>query len=175
MSDQHASPIKTPKQLVIVVVLAFVVPITIIILLANYVSGERLQGAGSSSMSPEAVANRLKPIGSVTFAESGGAKVLQTGEAVFKATCVACHGTGVAGAPKAGDAAAWAPRIKQGYETLVKHATEGFKTMPAKGGNGDLDPIEVARAVAYMANESGSKFKEPEAPAAAVAAAAPAK
>jgi cytochrome c5 len=166
MSDQHESPIKTPKQLVIVVVLAFVVPIAIIILLATYVAGHALGGAGSTSMTPEAVAERLKPIGTVALAEAAGAKVLQTGEAVFKASCMACHGTGVAGAPKVGDSGAWGPRIKQGFDTLVKHATEGFKAMPAKGGNADLDPVEVARAIVYMANQSGAKFEEPKAPAA---------
>jgi cytochrome c5 len=168
MSDQHASPIKTPKQLAIVIVLAFAIPITIIILLAKFVAGLSLQGAGSTSMSPESVADRLKPIGSVTFAEGGaGAKALQGGEAVYNQTCAACHGTGAAGAPKAGDAAAWAPRIKEGYDTLVKHATEGIKAMPPKGGNADLDPVEVARAVVHLANLAGAKFKEPEAPAAA--------
>jgi cytochrome c5 len=167
MSDQHASPIKTPKQLAVVIALAFIVPITIIILLVKFVAGEHLQSPGSSSMSPEAVADRLKPIGTVAFAEAGGAKTLQGGEAVFKLSCAACHAAGLAGAPKAGDTAAWGPRIKQGYETLVKHANEGFKAMPAKGGNGDLDPVEVARAVAYVANLGGAKFKEPDAPAAA--------
>jgi cytochrome c5 len=164
MSDQHESPIKTPKQLVAVVVLAFVIPITIIILLATYVTGHTVGGAGSTSMTAEAVAERLKPIGTVALAEAAGSKALQTGEGVFKASCMACHGTGVAGAPKAGDAGAWGPRIKQGFDTLVKHATEGFKAMPAKGGNADLDPVEVARAVAYMANQGGGKFKEPDAP-----------
>ena len=165
MSDQHDSPIKSPKQLVIVVVLAFVVPVLIIILLATFVAGHLLGGAGSSSMTPEAVAERLKPIGTVVLAEAPGSKTLQTGDAVFKASCMACHGTGVAGAPKVGDAGAWGPRIKQGFDTLVTHATEGFKAMPAKGGNADLDPIDVARAVAYMANQAGAQFKEPEAPA----------
>ncbi|HTT09555.1 MAG TPA: c-type cytochrome [Burkholderiaceae bacterium] len=165
MHDQHVSPIKTPRQLAIVIVLAFVVPITIIILLAKYVAGQSVPNAGTESMSPEAVAERLRPIGTVAFAEGGGgAKTLQTGEAVYNVTCAACHGTGAAGAPKAGDAAAWAPRIKEGFETLLKHATEGFKAMPPKGGNADLDPIEVARAVAYLANMGGGKFKEPEAP-----------
>jgi len=171
MHDQHASPIKTPKQLAIVIVLAFVIPITIIILLAKFVAGLSLHGAGSTSMTPESIADRLKPIGSVTFAEGGaGAKALQSGEAVYNQTCAACHATGVAGAPKAGDASAWAPRIKEGYDTLVKHATEGFNAMPPKGGNADLDPVEVARAVVHMANLAGAKFKEPEAPAAAPAA-----
>jgi cytochrome c5 len=172
MHDQHASPIKTPKQLAIVVLLAFLVPITIIVLLVKFVAGQSLQGVGSTSMTPEAIADRLKPIGAVTFAEGGaGAKTLQSGEAVYTATCAACHATGAAGAPKAGDAAAWTPRIKEGFDTLVKHATEGFNAMPPKGGNADLDPIEVARAVAHLANLGGAKFKEPEAPAAPAATA----
>jgi cytochrome c5 len=117
-------------------------------------------------MTPEAIAERLRPVGTVVLAQAAtGPRVLQVGEAVYKLACSACHTSGAAGAPKTGDAAAWAPRLKQGYDTLVKHAVEGFKAMPAKGGNADLDPIEVARAVVYMANQSGAKFKEPEAPA----------
>jgi cytochrome c5 len=76
-----------------------------------------------------------------------------------------------------GDASAWAARIGQGYDTLVKHAVEGIRAMPAKGGNPDLDEVEVARAVVVMANQSGGKFKEPEvkaAPAKSADAAAPA-
>ncbi len=164
MSDEHETPIKTPQQLITVVALSFIVPIGVIILLASYVAGLSKPSAGSSSMTPEAVIDRLKPIGTVELGAAGGAKALQTGEAVFKASCVACHGAGIAGAPKVGDSAAWSARIKQGYETLTKHATEGFKAMPAKGGNADLDGVEVARAVAYMANQSGASFKEPAAP-----------
>jgi cytochrome c5 len=117
-------------------------------------------------------------VGFVAVADSGAAKSLQTGEAVYAAACSACHAAGIAGAPRTGDVAAWAPRIKQGFDLLVKHAVEGFKTMPAKGGNPNLDPIEVARAVAFMGNKSGGKFKEPVAPAASAstaAAAAPAR
>jgi cytochrome c5 len=167
MSDQHSSPIKTPKQLITVVFLSFVVPVAVIILLATYVTGAKREGVGSSAMTPEAVAERLRPVGSVVLAAGGGAAgVLQGGEAVYKLACSACHTAGLAGAPKTGDAAAWKPRLAQGYDTLVKHAVEGFKTMPAKGGNASLDPIEVARAVAYMGNQAGAKFTEPEAPAA---------
>lgn len=167
MSDQHSSPIKTPRQLITVIVLAFVVPVLLIVLLVKFVAGEKKTGAGSASMTPEAVAERLKPVATVVLAEAGGARAMQSGEAVYKLACAACHAAGVAGAPKAGDAGLWAPRLKQGYDTLVKHATEGFKGMPAKGGNADLDPIEVARAVTYLSNQAGAKFKEPEAPAAA--------
>lgn len=162
MSDQHRSPIKTPQQLITVVVLAFVVPVLIIVLLVKYVAGGKLEGAGTASMTPEAVADRLRPVGTVVLAEAGDARALQSGEAVYQLTCSACHTAGVAGAPKTGDAGQWSARLAQGYDTLVKHAVEGFKGMPPKGGNADLDPIEVARAVVYMANRSGGKFKEPE-------------
>jgi cytochrome c5 len=169
-SDHHTSPIKTPRQLITVVVLAFVVPVIVIILLATFVTGQKVGGAGSDAMTPEAIAERLRPVGTIAFAgAASGPRALQDGAAVYKLACGACHATGAAGAPKTGDAGAWAPRLKQGYDTLVKHAVEGFKAMPAKGGNADLDPIEVARAIVYMANQSGAKFKEPAAPATAVA------
>lgn len=169
MSDQHSSPIKTPQQLITIVVLAFVVPVLIIVLLVKYVAGGKLEGAGTAAMTPEAIADRLRPVGTVVLAEAGGSRTLQSGEAVYQLACAACHAAGVAGAPKMGDAGQWSARLAQGYDTLVKHAVEGFKGMPAKGGNADLDPIEVARAVVYMANRSGGKFKEPEAAAPKVA------
>jgi cytochrome c5 len=162
MSEEHSSPIKTPKQLITVVVLAFVVPVLIIVLLVKYVVGEKSAGAGAEAMTPEAIAERLRPVGSVVLAQASGPRTLKSGEEVYKLACGACHTTGAAGAPKTGDAAAWAPRPKQGYETLLTHAVDGFKGMPAKGGNADLDPIEVARAVVHMANASGAKFKEPD-------------
>lgn len=167
MSDQHSSPIKTPKQLVTVVILAFIVPILIIVLLVKYATGQKTEAAGSNALTPEAVADRLSPIGVVAYqgvAATGGAP--RTGEAVYTLACAACHGSGAAGSPKFADAGAWGPRNKQGFDTLVKHAIEGFKGMPAKGGNASLSDLEVARAVAYMGNASGASFKEPAAPAA---------
>ena len=171
MSDQHTALIKTPRQLITVVILAFVVPVIVIILLAKFVTGSKTGGAGSDAMTPEAISDRLKPVGMVALQQAGGARTLQGGEAVYKAACAACHAAGAAGAPKTGDAGAWGGRLKQGFDTLVKHAVEGFKGMPAKGGNPDLDPVEVARAVAFMGNQSGGKFTEPAAPAAAKVAA----
>ncbi|MCU0765359.1 MAG: c-type cytochrome [Burkholderiaceae bacterium] len=144
------------------VVLSFVVPVLIIVLLVKYVVGEKSASAGADAMTPEAIAERLRPVGSVALAQASGPRTLKAGAEVYKLACGACHTGGVAGAPKTGDDAAWAPRLKQGYETLVRHAVEGFKTMPAKGGNADLDPIEVARAVVHMANASGARFKEPD-------------
>ena len=182
MSDahnEHQSFIRTPKQLIIAVAGFFLVIVIGIILLVIFATNKPLGGAGSESQSAQAVATRVRPVAEEGFAfkDANAPKVLQSGQAVYNATCVACHGSGAAGAPKVGDAAGWGARIAQGYDTLVQHAVQGIRAMPAKGGNPDLDNIEVARAVAYMANQAGAKFKEPEAPAApaaqpAVAAAA---
>jgi cytochrome c5 len=120
-------------------------------------------------MTKEAVAARLKPVGDSVA--SDGVPGSRSGESVFKAVCVSCHGAGLLGSPKFGDTAAWAPRIGQGFETLLKHALGGFKAMPAKGGSSALTDDEVGRAVAYMANAGGAKFAEPKAAGANAAAA----
>lgn len=77
-----------------------------------------------------------------------------TGEQVYNTACFACHGAGVGGAPKLGDAAAWKPRLAQGAATLNKHALEGFQgqagVMPAKGGRVDLSDDEIIAAVKFM-------------------------
>jgi cytochrome c5 len=175
MSDvhnEHESPIKTPKQLVIAVVGFFVIVIFGIVLLVQFVTTNKLTGAGSNSQEPEEIASRIAPVADqgYTLKDASGPKVLQSGEAIYNVTCVACHGTGAAGAPKFGDAGQWGARISQGYDTVLKHAIEGLRAMPAKGGNPDLDDVEVARAVVYMANKSGASFKEPAVPAPAAAA-----
>jgi cytochrome c5 len=175
MSDAHnESAIRTPKQLAAAVIGFFLVTVIGIILLVQYVTADKLTGAGSNSQAPETVAARLSPVADAgfTFKDVNAPKVLQTGEAIYTSTCAACHGGGVAGAPKTGDAGSWAARIAQGYDTIVKHAIEGIRAMPAKGGNPDLDDVEVARAVVFMTNQSGAKFKEPEVPAAPAAPAA---
>jgi cytochrome c5 len=94
---------------------------------------------------------------------------------VVMAVCSACHAAGALGSPKIGDKAAWGPRIAQGYETLIKHAIEGIRSMPARGGNPDLTDNEVANAVAYMANQAGANFKSPEQGGASHGGAAPAE
>lgn len=176
MSDAHneQSFIRTPKQLIGVVAGFFLVIVIGIILLVVFVTSDKVEGAGTNSLAPEAVAARLRPLAEegFTLVDANAPKVLQAGGAVYTAVCAACHGTGAAGAPKTGAPADWTARFAQGYDTLVKHAIEGIRAMPAKGGNPDLDNLEVERAVVYMANQSGAKFKEPAAPAAAPAAAA---
>jgi cytochrome c5 len=176
MSDahtEHQSVIRTPKQLVVAVAGFFLVIVIGIILLVSYATSGKLTGAGTESQSADAVADRVRPVAEAGFTlkDVNAPKVLQGGQAVYTAVCAACHGTGAAGAPKLGDAGAWSARLAQGYDTLVQHALQGIRAMPAKGGNPDLDDVEVARAVVYMANQGGAKFKEPEAPAAAPAAA----
>jgi cytochrome c5 len=171
--DEHESAIKTPKQLIAAVAAGFLVPIVCIVLLVEYVTNGQKTGAGSDSQTPEMIAARIRPVADngFTFRDASAPKQLQSGEEVFKSTCSACHAAGVAGAPKVGDEAAWKARIAEGYDTLVAHAINGLRAMPPKGGNPDLDDVEIQRTVVYMANQSGAKFKEPEvkAPAAAPA------
>ncbi|HEY0907605.1 MAG TPA: c-type cytochrome [Methylophilus sp.] len=100
----------------------------------------------------------IKPVATVEVAEAAGAHVEKSGEEIVKGVCVACHGVGALGAPKIGNAGDWGPRISQGYATLVKHAIEGIRSMPPRGGNAELSDHEVADAVAYMANQAGAKF-----------------
>lgn len=73
------------------------------------------------------------------------------GKKVYDATCVVCHGAGVAGAPKLGDKAAWAPRLKTGMDALVNSALKGKGAMPPKGGNASIPDADIKAAVEYMA------------------------
>ena len=75
---------------------------------------------------------------------------LSQGKAVYELGCGACHGRGLAGAPRPGDRAAWAPRIERGWDTLVEHALRGFKGMPPKGGRFDLPERQIINAVGFM-------------------------
>jgi len=169
----HEGPIKTPKQLILAVLFAFVVPIAAIVLLVSYVNAHMRHAAGSDALSAQAIAARVQPVGTVEVKDLSDASTLKSGEQVFQKVCISCHGSGVLGAPKLGDAAAWGPRIGQGYEALLHSALKGKNAMPAQGG-GDYADLEVGRAVVYMANQGGAKFAEPQAatPAASAAAAA---
>lgn len=167
-ANEHDSLIKTPQQLLKVVVLAFVVPVVGIILLVQLVIGGINTDATNSS--PEAVLERIKPVAQVTVSAGGAtAGAPKTGEQVYQAVCTACHGAGVAGAPKMGDAAAWGKLVAEGQKKLVPDALKGVRGMPARGGNPDLSDYEFERAVVYMANKSGGNFKEPAAPSPAAA------
>ena len=163
--EAHEGPIKTPKQLVWTVIASFVVPVIIIILLTNFVANGQKSGAGTEAMEAEAVAKRIAPVGQVEVKDASDPAALKTGEQVFQAQCSACHTSGAAGAPKVGDAGAWGPRIKNGYEALLTSALKGKGAMGAQGG-GDFSDVEIGRAVVYMANQGGAKFDDPKVPAA---------
>lgn len=81
---------------------------------------------------------------------STGAAQAADGQGTFNSSCVECHGAGLSGAPKIGDKVAWAPRIRQGKNTLYAHALNGFKWMPPKGGFDYLSDDDVKAAVDYM-------------------------
>ena len=166
----HEGPIKTPKQLIVTVVASFVIPIAIILLLVKYVASGDKFGAGSESMSEQSIAARIQPVGVVMLKDASAVVALRTGEQVYAAQCTTCHAAGLAGAPKSGDEAAWAPRVKTGYEALLNSALKGKGAMAAQGG-GEFSDYEIGRAVVFMANKAGGKFDEPKAPAAAASAA----
>jgi cytochrome c5 len=181
--EAHSGPIKNPRQLLLAVFFSFLVPILIIVgLVAYVVSGNKPAGTAegdnmalygvSKDARDREVAERLKKVGTIEIRDAN--RPLAAGDAVFKAQCAACHAApGIPGAPHLNDTAAWAPRIGQGYETLLDHALHGKGAMPAQGG-GDFEDLEIGRAVVYMANAGGAKFPMPDRPAAAAGAAAPA-
>ena len=160
--DSHTGPIKTPAQLLWTSFFSFVAPIFIIIGLVYYVTSDNKPAAGA--VDPElATAIRIQRVGSVELRDAN--RPLQSGEAVYTAQCAACHDAGVVGAPKFGDAGAWAARIGQGYDALLTSALKGKGAMAAQGG-GAFSDVEIGRAVVHMANAGGAKFAEPAAPAA---------
>jgi cytochrome c5 len=105
------------------------------------------------------VEQNIKPEAEVVVAPVAVAGVERTGAEIVQAACAACHVSGMLNAPMIGNKEQWAPRIALGYETLTKHAIEGIRSMPARGGNADLTDDEVASAVAEMANGAGADFK----------------
>ncbi|KVV18016.1 cytochrome C [Burkholderia cepacia] len=164
----HESPVKTPGQLIAVIIASFAIPIILIVLFANYANHAFRAGAGTDALSDEQVAARIAPLAQVEVKDANAPRTYKTGEAVYKAVCVTCHGTGAAGAPKFGNKDDWAPRISQGFDTLLKTALAGKGAMPPRGGTSpdDVSDYEIARAIVYMANNDGANFPEPAAPAA---------
>lgn len=166
--EDHSGPIKTPKQVLWVSILAFVLPVFIIIGLVYYVTSAAKPAAGATNME-KSVQERIQKVGTVEIRDAN--RPLKAGADVYAAQCAACHAVGAAGAPKFADAGAWAPRIKTGLESLVNSALKGKGAMAPQGG-GDHSDVEIARAVVHMANAAGAKFEEPKAPAAAAPEAA---
>ncbi|MGH8684354.1 MAG: c-type cytochrome [Nitrosospira sp.] len=174
--EGHSSGINTPKQLVTVLLAAFVFPVTIILLLAQFVTGDVPIDQDNPIFSDAAVERRLKPVGVLVVASDSPqpdgklegadqpaneivASAAATGsvekiKTIYTASCAACHTTGAAGAPKLGDKSTWAPRIKIGMDTLYNSALKGKNAMPAKGGNVSLSDDDVKAVVDYMVSQA---------------------
>jgi len=172
--EEYSSPIKTPRQLLIVVVLSFLVPVLGIVMIANLVTGGLDVDPKSPAMSEEAVARRLKPVGEVVIVEAGApvpaaatkstattataaakpAGGTANGKKTYDAVCAMCHVAGVAGAPKTGDKAAWKPRIAQGKDMLYTSAIKGKNLMPPKGGAASVPDADIKAAVDYLVSQS---------------------
>ena len=114
------------------------------------VAKEAVSGQDNSALAIKADAGAAGQAGSA----AGGPSAPKSGEETFQQVCSACHGAGIAGAPKAGDKAAWGPRVAKGKEVLYDHALKGFQgssgVMPAKGGRADLSDDLVKAAVDHM-------------------------
>ena len=172
VSAKHDAKFMNHFSLVLGILIAIAIGIFV---LARMVGAEtQVQHVRAEDLAMRAVDARTKPFAKVAVAgadnsalaateESGGAApaaaaLPKTGEEVYNAACIACHGAGIGGAPKFGDKAAWAPHIAKGMDVLHMHAIEGFTgtngLMPPKGGRVDL-PDEVVRAgVDYMVEHS---------------------
>ena len=169
---EHASLIKTPQQLIVVVVLAFLIPVIGIVMIASFATGGLKVDNSSSAASEAAVAQRLKPVGEVVVGEvpaehagavkpAPGAPVKMAaaggagaGKKLYDTVCVACHAAGIAGAPKTGDKATWKLRIATGKDALYNSALLGKNAMPAKGGLTSAPDADVKAAVDYMVSQA---------------------
>lgn len=175
MSTHHEFPKTTVRQVVLALLGGLFAPVLVFFLIYKLIAG--IQATHIEDTDPAIadakVLERIKPVAEVNLSAVGAARVEKTGEQVVQEICAACHASGALGAPKIGDKGAWGPRLSQGYDTLLKHALEGIRSMPARGGNPDLSDTEVAGALVHMANQSGASFTPPAAPAPAPEAAAP--
>lgn len=101
---------------------------------------------------------KIEPPAGTAAGAGSGPSVPKDGHELFETACKACHGAGIAGAPRIGDKVAWGPRLAQGKATLYEHSTKGFQgktgVMPAKGGRVDLSDELVRASVDYMISQS---------------------
>ena len=142
MAEQHSSKgIMITTIVVAIILTAIVVPFSL--------KGER---SAADSGSADQADSRIQPVARFELAKAAPAAAAgpKDGATIVNKVCGACHGTGVAGAPKTGDKAAWAPRIAQGNDTLYKNAISGKNAMPPKGGAADLSDGEIKGAVDHL-------------------------
>jgi cytochrome c5 len=160
INETHAGSNVTLMQKIVIVLGGILAPIFVMYMVTK--SPDAPKSAVAKPADRADVLSNIKPLAVVALAADGGAKVQKSAEDIVNQACAACHASGMMESPKLGDNGAWTARIAQGYETLTKHAIEGIRMMPARGGNPDLTDNEIARAVAYMANGAGANFTAPE-------------
>ena len=162
----------TLRKLIVILLVGFAAPVIILVLIAHFIADETAPPASSeavgtqvSAASAASTEQRIAPVAQAsaaapaaasapaTGAAAGGTTVADAGKKVYESTCIACHGAGVAGAPKFGDKSDWAPIIAQGMPTLYERALHGYTgkrgMMPPKGGSTASD-ADVKAAVDYM-------------------------
>jgi cytochrome c5 len=149
MADSHAKMTQaTPQEIIISVLVGLFAPLLAIFLIVQLVLGiqDDYKPDTSSEAAQKATLSRIKPFAQLAALDANAPKVEKSGQEVYEAVCVSCHGSGALGAPKFENKGDWGGRLAQGYDTLVKHAIEGIRQMPARGGDGDLSDIEVSRS-----------------------------
>jgi cytochrome c5 len=178
--EEHGTLIKTPKQLIVTIVLSFIIPVVVLILLASWVTSGTKTSAGSGTLGAEATTLRIAPVARIEITEGGspvapmvvasapvvvavaevqsgpvtdGPTDMVKGEQIYKQACMACHAVGVAGAPKSGDKAAWGPALATGMDTMVANAIKGKGVMPARGGLASASDKDISDAVHYMVGQ----------------------
>jgi cytochrome c5 len=178
--EEHGTLIKTPKQLIVTIVLSFIIPVVVIILLVSWVTSGTKTSAGSDTLGAEATTLRIAPVARIEITEGGapvaamivadapvvvavaevqsgpvtdGPTDMIKGEQIYKQACIACHAVGVAGAPKLGDKTAWGPALATGMDTMVANAIKGKGVMPARGGLAKASDKDISDAVHYMVGQ----------------------
>ena len=143
--EQHSS-----RTIMLVTVVVAIVLSLIIWPLSMIGKGDTLSGSSDDAEL------RIQPVAWVemqnTVAKSDGK--VRDGGTIYNTICTACHAGGLAGAPKTGDKAAWAPRIAAGFDAMLKNATNGKGAMPPRGGAADLTDAELKAAVEYLSGKA---------------------
>ncbi|MEW5966742.1 MAG: c-type cytochrome [Pseudomonadota bacterium] len=167
MADSHAKMTQaTPQEVVISILAGLIAPLLAIFLIVQLVLGIQAEHKPdlSAEAAEKATLKRIQPFGKLAALDANAPRVEKSGKEVYDAVCASCHSSGALGAPKFDSRGDWGDRLGQGYDTLVKHAIEGLRQMPPRGGDDSLSDLEMARAVVYLANSAGASFKEPPAP-----------
>lgn len=146
MSDKN-----NPSRTILLITLAVAVVLIVVVWPLS------MLGKGSTSGNSDEAELRIQPVARVEMQKADAVKSdgkPRSGEAIYGTICKACHEAGVAGAPKTGDKAAWAPRLATGMPALLKSATNGKGGMPARGGAPDLTDDELKAAVTYLTGKA---------------------